>query len=315
MNMDIENTASQHTQYAERHGRGLRTSKEGDRQASQTGEYAGRGKKDSVEISDDGRRAAMQIKLLEGDFLAQFKESGGLLQIDKNFVPPKWEEEHRQFEDICNTLNSLRDDYLLDDNTTTIGNREMRDVAAYLFNALNGKVGNSYKDALEVSVQLAKMICNPYKIGDIAGKSYLEGNEESRAADREAGRNMAEYIAKNYFDDPKEAQDFMDKINKCIKNYELQEQGWTIRGPFGEPFDVNQSEKEVEEGIKRWAEKQDKERRDIIVGYSERRMELFALRDEQAKIAKEIIQNAKLITDFSGNEKWNNLMNLLSKAM
>jgi len=47
---------------------------------------------------------------------------------------------------------------------------------------------------------------------------------ESQAAQREAGKKLAEYMAQNYFDDPDEAKAFMDIVNKFANEYEKRDE-------------------------------------------------------------------------------------------
>jgi hypothetical protein len=124
-----------------------------------------------------------------------------------------------------------------------------------IFNALDGKVDN----AANVAIQLANMIFDPRQLsenreGENWALIFTDSEEwEARAANREAGRDLVNYIAENFIDDPEEAEKFIEQMEKYIKNSELQDQDHAI-------------------------------------------------------------DNAEKITDFSDNEKWNFVMNLLRKA-
>jgi hypothetical protein len=132
-----------------------------------------------------------------------------------------------------------------------------------IFKALDGKVEN----AKEVAKELRDMIFSL----DCDSEMQAEERVQMRAENREAARNMAEYIAENYLS-PEEAQAFMDKINEYIKSSEERDLGGN-KALFIE-FDMNAEESFVQKTI----------------------------------------NNAKLITDFTGNKKWNTVMDLLPKA-
>jgi hypothetical protein len=124
-----------------------------------------------------------------------------------------------------------------------------------IFKALDGKV----EDAKEVAKELRNMIF-----------SLKESNLQVRAEDREAARNIAEYIAENCLS-PEEAKAFMVKINEYIESSEMRDKGGH-KGSFIE-------------------------------------IDMFA----EDSFAQTVINNAKQITDFSSNEKWKAVMNLLPK--
>jgi hypothetical protein len=399
--MEVESTASQHTQYARKHGNGLRTSKEGDRQAHQNGEYAGHRKKDTVEISPAARWAAMEIKELEpnsqiSDILAKWKEE------QRQFVATEMEKHGDDFlKKIVNgdygTLGLSKHalDALSDEQRTELNQLyEQRHIESqkqavseylvygdvgsaerFIFNALNGKVENAF----DIAVQLGEMV-----FSDMVFAYEPYGKDlETAAADRAAGRDLAKYIAENYFDDPEEAKAFMDKINKFIKNSELRDQGYIIYFADGDPMKPNppsefdqwlektgqtelykeemnrlnaelnakydagliSREEQAEEKSKAfrkylneffkeretyywknippdkvwdkaatWEESKEMNCDSRFSMFSEENKAWYVAFDAKVNLVQSIIDNAKQITDFSGNEKWNNLMNLLSKA-
>jgi hypothetical protein len=220
----------------------------------------------------------------------------------------------------------------------------------FIFNALNGKVENAF----DIAVQLGEMVFADEHYGT-PGKDL-----ETAAADREAGRDLAKYIAENYFDNPEEAKAFMDKINKFIKNSEMRDQGYIIYAADGNPWKNPPSEFAL------WLEKtgqkelyDEEHKKDPYATFDKYLNEFFKEReayywknippdkvwgrgeeelkemrcdskftmlseeykawydafDAKVNLVQSIVDKVKQITDFSGNEKWNNLMNLLSKAM
>jgi len=244
----------------------------------------------------------------------------------------------------------------------------------FIFNALVGKVENAF----DIAVQLGNMVFDSRFIftgeatfEDKSGAKWIKiGTGLSRipdaaititdpkefeafAANREAGRDLAKYIAENYFDDPKEAQAFMDKINQYIKNSELRDQGYVTWAAEWEPVKPNppgklerwfmekgydyfdrssfherlkEFDKEYEAYHKKygnipfkfqkeafsWEEMKEMECDPRYSMYSEKNKAWYANFLQKANSVQNIINNAKLITDFSSNEKWNVVMNLLS---
>jgi hypothetical protein len=217
----------------------------------------------------------------------------------------------------------------------------------------------------EVANQLASLILNS-----------SDTDLETRAANREAARDLAKYIAENYMSDPKEAQAFIDKINKYIEDAELVDKGYVDKGKGLEPPEPPSQDERL------WAANWDKYLGHLGIAYKdgssvtqllhngspEEREAVYAMlkdcaaesiayarkvntpykfwpdgsegpsweetkemncdprfsmyseenkawyKDFLAKsnLVQNIIDNAKLITDFSGNEKWNIVMNLLT---
>ena len=261
-------------------------------------------------------------------------------------------------------------------------------------NYIYGKTFNFILDALssrEVAEKLSNMIIN-CEDADLA----------TRAADREAARDLAQYIADSYFDDPEEAQAFMEEINKRIEDSELIDKGYVLsdRAYLRDNYEFQlvkpthpPSDKEIwlkKNGLTGFTaadlEKFEEERGAILAkryqeeniyytsrgsldlnsggrvtdgwvlinlevmehpedfsnphpweliaqnayeyekisrcgpcGSSMYRDEARAWYAEHESNAKEIaaqeaIDKAKKITDFSSNEKWNDIMRLLSKA-
>jgi hypothetical protein len=64
-------------------------------------------------------------------------------------------------------------------------------------------------------------------VAEQLGSMLFTTNSDTDLETRIAGKDLAKYIAENYFDDPKEAKAFMDQIDKYIKNSELRDQGYT----------------------------------------------------------------------------------------
>jgi hypothetical protein len=355
--MDIESAASQHTQYAEKHGRGSRASREGDGQANRTGEHAGHEKKDTVEISDDGRRAAMQIGEMElnSDQLSQVRvQIDALKQLKRDYI------------ETPNCMNSPLSNSIVEPASSL-----------YIYRALAGKVEGASDTSMANALNSMLFSHDP--------------NLETRTADREAGKNMAKYIAENYFDNREEAQAFMDTINKLAEISEALDKGYVISmqaykdARNTENYGTNLSDEdklsisssvifdiklEVPEPPKppsdfdRWLEKKEytdlfnnsrdpkeilkimNEYKEEISDYekanpessiskpwessflswemscdpkysmfSEENKTLYeALHEEfleKAQLTQTTIDNAKLTTDVSSNEKWNAFMNLL----
>ena len=81
---------------------------------------------------------------------------------------------------------------------------------------MDGKAGNEKK---EMATQLASLIFNS-----------RDTDLETRAANREAARDLAKRIAENYMSDPKEVQAFIDEINKHIEKSELLDKGYVDWG-------------------------------------------------------------------------------------
>jgi hypothetical protein len=92
----------------------------------------------------------------------------------------------------------------------------------YIDNALTGKVGVEEIDVWAVSGRLNDMLFS----------DDPDMNLETRTANREAAKNMAEYIAENYFDDPEEAQAFINTINKFAELSEAKDKGYIISSKY-----------------------------------------------------------------------------------
>jgi len=405
---DYANAENMHAQNAEKpskFSKALRKEK-----ASEQAETAEQVKKDSVEISREGRFAALQARPLESDILAQFNELKFAKEVDRQqFFEAEAEANGDDFlKKILNgdygslsksdyaSLNSI----LSEEQLAKLEQLEIKaninkakvnspgTMENFIFNALNGKVDN----ASDVAIHLANMIFDPRKIftgaATIAGNCILNGGTMTRldlnpdaiiitdpkefealAANREAGRDLAKYIAENYFDDPEEAKKFMEQMNKYIKNSELRDQGYTVWSVEMEPvkpqppdnfhrlleqkgytnryYELLQKVKpgymgdEFYEWAKIWTEINDElfayyeknpapykvwesltweEHKELNCDpkfdmFSEENKAWYAGFLEKIKSAQSVFENAKLITDFSGNEKWNIVMNLLSNKI
>ena len=256
-------------------------------------------------------------------------------------------------------------DYSLTSVSHRIGAEE------FILNSLDGKAGNASK---EVANQLASMIF-----------STKDTDLETRAANREAARDLAKHIAENYISDPKEAQAFIDEINKRIEDSELIDKGYVnspkgltppdpMRGDDrfilanwdkyfghieglsvsvneynqlswhyseGASFEAHEAQSEayhaaitayIEEAVaysktvntpqkfKFWPDGSGgaswEERKEMNCDpsskYSEQNKAWYADFLVKSNLVQNIINNAKSITDFSGNERWNVVMSLLT---
>jgi hypothetical protein len=208
-----------------------------------------------------------------------------------------------------------------------LGNSAVEEPAeSVIFKALDGKVN----DAKEVTKQLRNMI---FSLG--------ESDLQMRAEDREAARNIAEYIAENYLN-PEEAQAFMNQINKYIESSEMRDIGgrkeslfvpesklpddlqfnrWRERPGNKEAYESISQKHDPDTGaptemLKKLLAEYDKETMAYLESskYSEENFARYAKFEAKEKLAQGIFDKAKKITDFSGNEKWNLVMNLLKKA-
>ena len=212
-------------------------------------------KKDSVEISREGRMAVIhRMEVNEGEFST----------IEEHAVEEKY-----------GTPSSVQDKIFMN-------------AEDYLFYVLYEKMGYSDKDTSDVSKHLGNMIYHE----DNMHYDDVTGNYVTRADDREIGRNLAEYIAEKYFDDPKEAQAFMDKINWFIERGERNDGCWMSLDAMREYIkSLKENAKPVKDG----------------------QMPVVHIFTPilTAEYKKRIFANAKLITDFSSNEKWNLVKSLL----
>ena len=329
-------------------------------------------KEDTVTISEEGMKRFSFRKL---NFPIEWNREG--------LPPPKGTPEYEEF---WRNLEAEREKTIVefmgggvieaseyDDYSTTSWMYKV-DSEESIFNSLDGKAGNASR---EVANQLASLIFNT-KDTDL----------ETRAANREAARDLAKHIAENYMSDPKEAQAFIDEINKHIKDSELIDKGYvggfyvgrlelTLPGPmsdedrwlvanwnkyFGhfegvsykvseqntlgfvgdtggrdgeftkalhaakddyhaEAFahfsKVNTPYKFWPDGSRpSWEEFKEMNCDPRFSMYSEENKAWYKdfLKDFVAKsnLVQDIIDNAKSITDFSGNEKWNIVMNLIT---
>jgi hypothetical protein len=235
---------------------------------------------------------------------------------------------------------------------------------------------------------------------------------ETRAANREAGKDMAKYIAENYFSDPEQARKFMDSINKFAEMSEARDKGYLIASCNKDLMSPELARSgflsfvpsimdipvkpEAQSDFEKWLEKKGyrsnnivstssygssylervfydsngakidvrhikNEYEEVLKAYeaahpgssiprpwifdssgdwtfpptaknwneglswemtcdpkysmsSEENKAWYDEFDAKAKLAQSIIDNAKKITDFSSNNMWNDLMNLLPKA-
>jgi len=104
----------------------------------------------------------------------------------------------------------------IDTINETIKNAESRNISystaeeQFVYNSLDGKMENAFF----IAKQLSNMIFN----------QNVGTNLETKAIDREAGKKLAEYIAKNYLSG-EDAKAFMNEINKYVERSELRDKG------------------------------------------------------------------------------------------
>jgi hypothetical protein len=303
-------------------------------------------KEDTVEISEEGRAAASRLIEITTPIQGFDNEEQ---RAERDQVREQWQLRVQQRE--AETAESNRQSIVQDTSSAE----------HFIFNALSGKVEN----ALDIAVELGNMVfASAWET--LGGRPWNPDTDlETRVANREAGRDLAKYIAENYFDDPKEAQAFMDKINKYIKNSELRDQGYVAWCAEMEPVKPNPPSAELlfaqklgydiskcatlgGSAFELFGNETDyKNFRDKYFAYE---MERNAKNPNQEKVLRDptwedwketlsdpkyckdseqyktwysdflkkinstqnMINNAKLmITDFSSNQKWNVVMNLL----
>ena len=337
-------------------------------------------KEDTVTISEEGMNRFIgksedltpELKSeLSSEWRELVKMMSGKWQQHGAPGTPEWEEYIKNWEEEMkmNPQTTFGNDPYFIDSYTAYGHTSYMhkvDSEESIFGHLDGKAGNASR---EVANQLASMIFHT-KDTDL----------ETRIANREAARDLAKRIAENYMSDPKEAQAFIDEINKHIKDSELIDKGYVDCG-FGltPPDPMNDFDKFVLanwdkhfgniEGARvsvnefnslNWfipASKVDEfkaARRAIIEDLSkvasahfselntpykswpdgsggpswEEKKEMncdprYSMHSEENKawyadfvaksnMVQNIINNAKSITDFSGNERWNVVMSLLT---
>ena len=232
-------------------------------------------KKDSVEISREGRMAVIhRMEVNEGEFST----------IEEHAVEEKY-----------GTPSSVQDKIFMN-------------AEDYLFYVLYEKMGYSDKDTSNVSKLLGNLIFHennqrgPTALNKVWTSDTRDtiGTYVTRADDREIGRNLAEYIAEKYFDDPKEAQAFMDKINEFIKRDEEADEGWMWHDMHREY--IESQKRKYYESLKENAKPVKDGQMPVVHIFTP---------ILTAEYKKSIFANAKLITDFSSNEKWNLVKSLL----
>jgi len=157
----------------------------------------------------------------------QKRETAGNEQADKPVG-----EDTVQISDEANRLHLIRPDELPESVLQNIEKqlgllREAKETAMrasfmsntgsiqnFLINALEGKV----EDAVRTTWQLSGMLYGTNGYTDM----------ETKAIDRESGKILAEYIAKNYFDNEEEAKSFIDTINKYAELSEMKDKGYIV---------------------------------------------------------------------------------------
>jgi len=334
-------------------------------------------KKDSVTISEDGKKLSerndFRLRIYDG-------ESGPLVFIK----PDRQISEHgdMEAEELKNVEEIKYEDWIkkieYEKNGYVRGKAEDS-----IFSFLDGKV----KNAQEVAKQLGIMLFSQDTVGwaqlgespFFAQQNIHATNPETRAANREAARELAKYIAENYIDNPDEAQAFIDKINKYIEDSEKLDKGYVDWGKGLVPPDpmsdddkwlmanwdkyfshlnvratiteyntlcfdltsvsydefreaMSAALKDRMEESMAYAKKNNppykfwpdgsggpswEERKDINCDprhsqYSEQNKAWYKEFFAKGNFLQDLINKAKSTTDFSGNERWNIVMNLLS---
>jgi hypothetical protein len=330
-------------------------------------------KGDTVTISEEGKNLSLG-RIVKDPSLGLVFERGDFGKPEwKNMVINRLTHDRSDLEEwLKKSVNTSADampeeeinanqpsyaDYSLTSVSHRIGAEE------FILNSLDGKAGNASK---EVANQLASMIF-----------STKDTDLETQAANREAARDLAKRIAETYMSDPKEAQAFIDEINKRIEDSELIDKGYVNSskgltppdpmddhdrfilanwdkyfGHLGISPKVNEFNKLdwngsgvpieeigkalhsarkdfIEEALAHfqkvntpqkfwpdgsegpsWEEKKEMNTRYSM--YNEENKAWYADFLAKSNLVQNIINNAKLITDFSGNERWNMVMNLLT---
>jgi len=158
-------------------------------------------KEDSVTISKEGRQL-LTLREVENDDLKAL--------LDEFRARKRELQESLSFEYDASTPT---------ETTTSSGPIDK----TFINRALEGKVENP----AELMRQLYGMLSASPPAREL-GVTYFGDTTiselESQAAQREAGKKLAEYMAQNYFEDPDEAKAFMDMINKFANEYEKRDE-------------------------------------------------------------------------------------------
>jgi hypothetical protein len=157
-------------------------------------------KKDSVEISEEGKKLSDENTRISRDNMreAPFK-IGTSLDISKALciIDDEYRASHPnplfRFGDSLVAANDLKDS----------------DYAASLIK----------QSIFMVNASPSERLLNVSYSGETTFKDL-----ESTAKSREAGKKLAEYIAENYFNDPDKAKAFMDSINENIRENEMRDE-------------------------------------------------------------------------------------------
>jgi len=322
-------------------------------------------KEDIVEISEEGRERLSKLTVVNFDGFDFKMEDGSVFKRRPAEGTPEYE----------SLLNKLAEEQAKE--AMIYGSNAFRPATAefFVFNALQDKL--DFENAWGVAMQLGNMVFDDRSQNAFHAQSDLE----TLAENREAGRDLAKYIAENYFDNPDEAKAFMDKIDEYIKKSELRDQGYIVHyaestistqppnAPsdwdrflyenfdkyFGNMSGIRQNEGygyglytivgdvNTEELNKAWKaagedflkasyahfteqstpykvwqgpipyeECKEMDCDERFSMYSEKNKTWYADFLKKSNLVQDIINNARMITDFSGNEKWNIVMNLLS---
>lgn len=111
-----------------------------------------------------------------------------------------------------------------------------------LFNRLNqpfseGTLQHTIQTALEGKLKNVSLYANELADAIRGTATHSEKTVEKRAIYRETALAHAKYIAATYFDNEKEAEDFLNEIKKYAENDILREKGYTVLdGSNLEPF-------------------------------------------------------------------------------
>jgi len=170
-----------------------------------------------IEISEEGRLASMLIKEFDLTDITALKVDEGLLSAQGPLADrekPMYEQ--RQVAFLSGTpleLDPLDNEFMI---AGVRHNFHEGTLERFITETLDDKARNSSMVALE----LGKMI---------KSAAYSNGETvEERATNREIGMSHAKYIADTYFDNPEEAQVFLDEINRYYEKDILREKGYMV---------------------------------------------------------------------------------------
>jgi hypothetical protein len=161
-----------------------------------------------VEISNEARLAALQIK--------DFDTATSFLKLNEDVFSQE-ARERRMAATEENLANLPIDPFDNEFQILHVHSTFMEGTLEhFITDALDGKARN----ASLIAGELGQMI---------RSAAYSNGTTiEERATLREIGMQHAEYIAKNYFDNPDEAKAFLDVVRGFYENDILRDKGYTV---------------------------------------------------------------------------------------